>query len=790
MVIDFTNARPNEIRIEDFSEWEQSTFLPVYRKAEKCLKEIVSSDNARKDAPNILSRQVMLSGGHNRIMAFVGDRGMGKTSAMVSFVSACVDGKIERFKQYSFYAIPVIEPSKLSEGENIVGSIVSQIYSEFEDKLSLDGTELNRAQIRKISKPCMDVREALRVQGMSMHDLLQQNVDELSQLRLLAQTKRLQDRLHELIDNYLKLKENPSHGAERRLLIIPIDDIDTSIPNAYRLIEELRNYLMLPNVVVMMALKLEQLSDALEQRFIHEFQDLWREGSLMDAQPAEMAAKYIQKLIPAQRQIEMPDMDILTLSNCFIKSEPVDEPLVDYFLALIYKKTGILLVKDAQGGHPLIPRNLRVLHQSVEVFRKMKNICDLKGPEGQSDCLDQIQELEAWLLNAVSGSALNSALRIILQRFAAHPNQDISPFLWRSLSRYFSLRDIAPEVTAVLDRSVRNENISMGDVLHLLMLLQRTDAEDDFAFFSAAIRLLYSIRIRRNIIGSLTPGEHEPLTDAQPRMPEESYLQILWILNGLVYDPQERVTYDGFERMYNGDASAGMVADKRAGTQPFSIYSLGGGTVLHRETDSDETNRDYMLPREAVWISQFIVGYGRVIHGDIHSMEASTLNSILRSDSMTRGEPVFVSANWMAFLHNMLCPEYAMNRLLWKVSDLSPEAKSSFDAVIEGLRDARFSLLFGCLHIDSVDFLDAIVRYMVVHTGMIFQETHDDLAVLNGYFHFRLGLRRAVETVLKRANIKVDLDPLENFLDFAGLGSSGDQYVMYNWLGGNWSKNA
>lgn len=814
VTIDFSAVRPNEISLEGYSQWESSTFRSIYQSAVRCLQDIVRTGNRTKEPFQLQSPD-----SQNRIMALVGDRGTGKTSAMVSFVNACVDGSVQVYESEStygreprlcsFYTLPVIEPSGFSDGESIVGCVVSQIYSDLEEHHS----KLERSLIQTIINQCTDIREAIRVRGMSSQTLLEQNSDELSHLRLLAQTKRLRERLERLIDSYLTIRAICDGKCQDRMcqdrayapmdsgpsyLIIPIDDIDTNIHTAYRLAEELRSYFMLPNVIVVMALKVEQLSDALEQRFIHEFKDLYSAGNFLDTQPAVMAAKYIQKLIPEQHQIRMPSLSLTEQSSCTLRTkEGQDEPLVGYMLELVYRKTGLLLIPDEWESHPLIPHDLRSLHQMLNLFQKMADTAQLQGPGGQRQYLDQLERAEKWLLGHIVSSQIPVNLTGILREFAAHQDQGLNAFLWCALSR--ALRETAaPEVRVLMDRSVRNDNISAGDVLHLLKVLDETDVEYDLALFGAAARMLYSIRFRRRMIQSLemkTPsaGVDEALSD----MPDEGYQRVWRLLNGLVYDPVQRLTYDGFERMYNGDATGINVFVPTDGLQNrksvHPCYDLRSGAVA--EAPDNEKNPPISL-KEAVWSSMFIVGFGRVRRRDIHSLESPILTGILpiqrqEADNTQSAGPAYLASNWMAFAHNLLVPQRTAKRLLWQVIARSPEAEDAFHTEVDELREIRFAVLFQCLRLDSADFLNRLVCHIAAHTEEIFQASPDGLAAFNGFFDFKRGLVDGIKSVLAHSCLKGEIpgkDKLDAFLSVPDEGlvwtsrDSRNDYPQYNWM--------
>lgn len=816
VTIDFSAVRPNEIGLECYRQWKGSTFQATYQSAERCLRDMVRAKGGAQETELF---QLQSPDSQNRVMAFVGDRGTGKTSAMISFVNACVDGSVIMYepgsvyggeeRRCSFYTLPVIEPSGFSDGESIVGCVVSQIYSELEEYHH----KLDRSLIQTIVNQCTDVREAIRVRGMSSQALLEQNSDELSHLRLLAQTKRLRERLGKLIDSYLAMcavcNSKSSNGVRAKensnlnYLIVPIDDIDTSIHTAYRLAEELRRYFMLANVIVVMALKVEQLSDALEQCFINEFKDLYTAGLFFDTQPVAMAAKYIQKLIPEQRQIHMPSLSLTEQSSCILRTEEGNRPLVGYMLELVYRKTGLLLIPDEWESHPLIPHNLRALHQMLSLFQEMTDTAKLRGLEGRQQYFNQLERAEKWLLGHIASNQIPANLNSILREFATHQDQGVNAFLWRALG--WALReDAVPEARALMDRSVRNDNISVGDVLHLLQVLEETDVESSLALFGAAVRMLYSIRLRRGMIQSLDLDTEDLTVDeALSDMPDVGYQRVWRVLNGLIYDPVQRLTYDGVERMYNGDALCGRVlvsiSECEDGQTKITqeLHSLHSGATLGH----DDSNTKAMSPEGAVWSSMFIVGFGRVRHRDIHSLESPILTGILLpsrqrgadADVDQNGELAFLSSNWMAFAHNLLLPQYTADRLLWQISSRSKGAAEAFRAEVDKLKKIRFAILFQCLHLDSADFLHRLICHMMAHTEEICQTMSDGLATFNGFFDFKQGLKEGIKTVMARSCLKepgAGQDKLDAFLSVPGEKPKQDGqdrqdgYQRYDWMRG------
>lgn len=774
------------VHIDKKDAWEDSFFSDIYKRAEQLLRDIIkNSSTSLPRNSDALNRDLELTK-HNQLIAFTGNRGTGKTSAMVSFIQACRNNDFMKDENCYFYVLPVIEPAQFAEEESLVGSVVSHLYSSLEDygKEETQSSPYDDSKlIQHLISHFTNVREALRVRGQSASQLLQQNCDELSHLRMLSQAKRLREDLYRLIESWLTLRSSEKNA--RHFLIIPIDDMDmdTAISGIYSKTEELRSLLMLPNVIIIMALKIEQLTDALEARFIRKFQALRptapKKNSLLNAQPSEMAASYIQKVIPPQRRVEMPDGVVITRDTIFVDEEGEELPVVLSFIKRIYRNTGVLLVPGSDNSHPLIPKTLRSLHQLYLLLGNMKSQDELLAqPGGEVEAEKQLRVFETWLLEQLSFTQMELEMIDILNRFVKRDAAEATAFLWRSLTRRCSESGNfhAPDVASILERNVKNENITIGDVLYLLRLLQQTDTERDYAFLRAMVRALYSVKIRTAILRNMNPGK----TPWWERISDEGYQRVQAILNGMIYDASVKITYDGFEQMLNGDAIEGVIQispgetdGSSAKTDKNASAAASGDTHKNEilvnlngvQIDADKNEVEPMSLQDAVWSSFFITVYGRVRNQDIHTAERSIFRSLLTTSfggesrfallqtKEANLEPAFVSANWMAFFHNLLTPEKTVNRLLWQVNRCWQTAYQSnemmWDNAVGTYNDIRGEILFHEAHLDSVEFIDEVVWDMVDNIAEDFQKS-GDVSTMNGYFLFRSGLMNALRRIRAR----------------------------------------
>lgn len=122
--------RDNEelkIKIEKLEEFDNSIFANVYKRATESTVGIVNNENKEhKD--------------QNNIIAFVGARGTGKSSAMISFANALKnkkEGDIDKYepfkdlKNWNFSEIDTIDPSMLENNESIFEIIIAKMFAKF-----------------------------------------------------------------------------------------------------------------------------------------------------------------------------------------------------------------------------------------------------------------------------------------------------------------------------------------------------------------------------------------------------------------------------------------------------------------------------------------------------------------------------------------------------------------------------------------------------------------------------------------------------------------------------------
>lgn len=380
----FKIAIANEIQ-------ETDIFLLEYQKAANMLNEII--DNTEKADKLVNAGPLFKTEYANNVIAFCGERGEGKSSAMFSFTNEVMRYRnksildfTETVKNTYFSPAVLIDPSQFDDVHNILDIVIANMYQNF----------TNHYQCNNL---CVDerTRESLIDQFQKVYKYLSliNNKDKLldseydyegniGKLSRLGESTRLKEELRDLIRQYTSFMHLVETGTktEGGKMILAIDDLDLCCSEAYRMAEQIRKYLILPNVVIVMAIKLEQLQLCVEENNRKAFRENVKSaGNEFNYTMFDMAERYIIKLIPIARRIYLPKLNMLELSSIqyingknIILDFPINAeyPLKNFIFMLIKEKTGLIILDDNRQRGYLVPAHLREFVHLVSLLGKME----------------------------------------------------------------------------------------------------------------------------------------------------------------------------------------------------------------------------------------------------------------------------------------------------------------------------------------------------------------------------------------------------------------------------------
>ena len=341
----------------------------------------------------------------NSIIAITGSRGSGKSSAMNSFAEYL--NSLTNYKS-SFSVLPPIDATQFGKNESVISNITASMYREYS----------NNNQSLSVDKKRDFVRLAKEVNNTavmySTGDWFKCGDDILQDSEKVG---NLRKRLHDLIMNYLNLYCN-SPANTSKYLVIMLDDLDMCSGGAFSIIEEIRKFLCIRNVIILMTMQSEQLRTALQASYIKAFGPVDKETQpIIRNISTELAFRTYEKLFPASRCHAMPvwNSDRLQEIDLFIEGKEKEENgqrkdiyhikvndkgekvCSDYLygclpkntrsnvlyrtLHMIWRKTLMIPVCNKDGEHLLIPNNLRSLHNFIAMFSGMEDVLTIsKGP--------------------------------------------------------------------------------------------------------------------------------------------------------------------------------------------------------------------------------------------------------------------------------------------------------------------------------------------------------------------------------------------------------------------------
>lgn len=474
---------PNEAyrtKIEDITQ-KECFFYPAYTQARNCLDGILEytkeyweareqihgegqTYRGKKDVDErILPYNPMRHLGYpNNIIAFCADRGQGKTSAMLSFSRA-----LERLSQTTaekeknkgfwpthmygkvFMPLDSIDPTVMDNSESIIPTVISRMFQVFEDHVhrfrnsqggsgyygsgyhsSFNSQHLRETQQKLLQK--FQNCHRLSMESLRGQYAINEGYDDLQQLADRSASSNFKSHFNELVREYLAflcidpVSLAPSNPRDA-FLVIQIDDADMNPKDAYSVVEDLRKYCVLPNVVILFATNLEQLELSVEQHFLTSFHTILNakvEGDVASAHTSlftrrqchQTAVSYLDKLIPGRHRINLPNInnilrtysDTVQISfqipdalnsdkNLIRRTGPYQESLIE----LLKEKCLLDLVPGKPELHSFLPKKMRELTHFLSRITAMKNVnCTRRdllmwasGASGAKDCTQDADNL-------------------------------------------------------------------------------------------------------------------------------------------------------------------------------------------------------------------------------------------------------------------------------------------------------------------------------------------------------------------------------------------------------------
>ena len=333
----------------------------------------------------------------NNIITICGERGQGKSSTMQSFAQNMNNKDIVQkygleYEENKYYILDMIEPSRFEKSESVVRVILSKMFHELQKKMY---SEEKRYYIENSERQFVSEIYELFQKCFSNIDYIKKNntsnSDDLETLSRLGNRESLCEDLEKLVEKYLILMTDNGKVRPARYLVVQIDDADLATKKIFELCEDIRKYLSIPNVIILIAVDYNQMICAVYQGYLSNFEKLHNLQSHInvDEKCYEMATKYLEKMIPEGHRIVLPnlneemvkDFEKIMLSYVDEKNRELIPNSVNtsidiqrQLMGWMYTRTGVLFYKENNKLHSFMPRTLRELTYMVKMLGEMQEI--------------------------------------------------------------------------------------------------------------------------------------------------------------------------------------------------------------------------------------------------------------------------------------------------------------------------------------------------------------------------------------------------------------------------------
>lgn len=472
--VTFKLERDNRPLIELFNK-DTMKDLFFSRQYSMAIKLVAKYLEEEKKAP-VESLFDSYTDGNNNLFAFVGDRGTGKTSCMLSVANSLVNKHDSGFEQEvinhtEFFTIGLLDPSYFDSEHDILMLFVAKLYSLFSEQAKKIEPDSDKYDLKaRLIKSFASTQKHI-------HSLLQEansiDGDEFERLTSYAVALDLKKDIKTLIDDYRAFIEKP-----KAIMLLMVDDIDLNTTEASKMAELLRKYFVHPNTIVFISVKLDQLSYIKKLDLTKEFEAIVGHG-IEYQEIDEMAERYLSKFMPQEHRIFLPTPELYFDDELTIKVGEKTRSFSSVKQAipeLIYWKTRYLFYNFEGEANYIVPRNLRDFRQLLKVLVDMDGDFDVFDSEMSLEAIDRNRKVfqnylyEDWVVNNLDNETARLVKHVIEAEGANQLNNAILQVLKEKYAEDINDAKV-DEIKFITSADNKSFNISIGDIIGLLDLI-------------------------------------------------------------------------------------------------------------------------------------------------------------------------------------------------------------------------------------------------------------------------------------------------------------------------------
>lgn len=279
----------------------------------------------------------------SNVLSFIGKRGSGKTTAMDEFcrilrsmnksddyyswwLKKVMEKEQQDFlasRSFCFHILEPIDASLFGDKEDLFEQVIVNIYKHFKEYLKGDHAE--------IMKICSEIMKMYYSTGKTSENRAS-DFSIANMMHFSSDNQTIQKKISELIDGLFLAKDEKSF----EYLVIPIDDLDLNMQNAYQMMEQIQKYFSYYKIIVLVSMDYNQMRLVFEQHFSKKLNNLQKiNGEKYYKETISSLTKDVMtKMFPLQQRMHMPDFERILKNTRVVVDENEKSMLVkDYLLS-------------------------------------------------------------------------------------------------------------------------------------------------------------------------------------------------------------------------------------------------------------------------------------------------------------------------------------------------------------------------------------------------------------------------------------------------------------------------
>ena len=398
VISDYHHGEMYELR----KEFSMSMFHRVYKRAYDIVQDCVYRQLEMRE-------DVLVPGNTDNIVTFVGRRGTGKSSAMMSFMQgleenyekkAFSDFTIYRdpdqpneYERIRFIKIDCIDASLLEQGEDIFEEILAKMFKEFLKADENTGFSSKNDYVKKDLYRRFDnlYKKHLNIKKRDREENLISEM-AISNLRDLARSSDIRQEFQNLVEQYIKME---SDEPVETFLVVAIDDMDMNVTAGFQILEKIQRYLRVKHLIILLAVNQEQMKLCCERHFAKMFENqIGYKVENRKKRLCDLADQYMEKALPSYTRVYLPSLKKMDYDrNHVTKIQLDDNPEHKVTIKMasfitMWRKTRVRYDVEGKKRHFMEPETLRDLNNNG-IFRKhMKDL--VWDKENRTEFLEQL----------------------------------------------------------------------------------------------------------------------------------------------------------------------------------------------------------------------------------------------------------------------------------------------------------------------------------------------------------------------------------------------------------------